>query len=180
MFSHFLCFDAFGKKPQSGLARTTGTTPLVFSPLLCLNPFGVTPPAGKRRSVQEARRHARRHPFRKDGARTTDRPPVRADASFDASPAKAGKAVRGLGRLLRLDKKRPADGKRRKAHTLSNGKQICKASQTSRVQLFFMFSPKTACAIFFSKTAFALCFSQNRFAPCICKPSARLSQAQGP
>ena len=70
LFSHFLCFDAFGKKPQSGLARTTGTTPLVFSPLLCLNPFGVTQPAGKRRSVQEPRRHARRHPFRKDGART--------------------------------------------------------------------------------------------------------------
>lgn len=69
-FLAFVCFDAFGKKPQSGLARTTGTTPLVFSPLLCLNPFGVTPPAGKRRSVQEARRHARRHPFRKDGART--------------------------------------------------------------------------------------------------------------
>ena len=28
LFSHFLCFDAFGKKPQSGLARTTGTAGL--------------------------------------------------------------------------------------------------------------------------------------------------------
>ena len=26
LFSHFLCVDAFGKKPQSGLARTTGTS----------------------------------------------------------------------------------------------------------------------------------------------------------
>jgi len=73
LFLAFVCFDAFGEKPKSGLAKTAGTVRFVLR--LVYHLAQNTPALTRRLDIEALYRIApmcrktRRHPFRRNGAR---------------------------------------------------------------------------------------------------------------